>query len=102
MAITKKYLKSKNDVCRVRFELSGEDAQCASQVCVAGDFNDWNMDAAPMTKRKDAYVYVVDLPAGRDYRFRYVIDGQTWHNDSKADRYENSGVGDSLNSVITV
>jgi len=102
MAVTKKYLKNKPDVCRVRFELNGDDAKGVEQVCVAGDFNDWDICAAPMDKHKDAFVYTVDLPAGRQYSFRYIIDSQVWHNDSQADHYENSGVGDSLNSVIVV
>jgi 1,4-alpha-glucan branching enzyme len=102
MAIIKKYLKSKPDICRVQFVLNGEDAKCASQVCVAGDFNDWDTQAAPMNRKKDCFVYTVDLLAGQQYRFRYVINGNTWHNDAQADHFENSGLGDSLNSVIAV
>jgi len=102
MAIIKKYLKNKPEVCRVRFELNGEEAKHAGEVCVAGDFNDWDIRAAPMTKKKNCFTYTVDLPAGQDYRFRYVIDGTTWHNDAQADHFENSGLGDSLNSVIAV
>jgi len=86
----------------VRFELNGEEAKCACQVCVAGDFNGWDISAAPMTRKKDTFVYTVDLPAGQHYRFRYVVDGNIWHNDAQADHYENSGLGDSLNSVIAV
>ncbi|MBF0481974.1 MAG: isoamylase early set domain-containing protein [Desulfovibrionaceae bacterium] len=102
MAITKKYLKSKPEVCRVRFEFDGEEVACAGRVCVAGDFNGWDACAAPMTKKKNCFTYTVDLPAGQQYRFRYVVDGQTWHNDAQADLFENSGLGDSLNSVIAV
>ncbi len=101
MPITKKYHKSK-PVCRVDFTFDGEEAQAASSVSLAGDFNDWNVTAAPMKKNKNGFEYSLNLSAGRQYRFRYVVDGQDWHNDSQADSYEYSGIGESMNSVISV
>lgn len=101
MPIAKKYHKSK-PVCRVDFKFDGEEAQSASSVSLAGDFNDWNVTAAPMTRNKNGFECSMDLSAGRQYRFRYVVDGQDWHNDPQADSYEYSGIGDSMNSVISV
>lgn len=101
MPITKKYLKSR-PICRVGFTFDGEEAQTAANVSLAGDFNDWDVTATPMTKNKKGFECSMDLSAGREYRFRYVIDGQDWYNDPQADSYEYSGIGDSMNSVITV
>jgi len=41
---------------------------------------------------------LLKLAAGREYRFRYLIDGQRWENDWHADKYLKSpyGVEDSV------
>jgi hypothetical protein len=44
----------------------------------------------------------IDLQAGREYQFRYLIDDTRWENDPKADRYAKSPFGDSDNSVVIV
>ena len=48
--------------------------------------------------RRDAeggFSVIVDLEAGRAYRFRYLLDGQRWENDWAADAYlPNSFGGD--------
>ena len=42
----------------------------------------------------------LDLDAGREYQFRYLINGKDWHNDWEADKYvANPFSGD--NSVVT-
>lgn len=101
MPISKKYLKSKQ-VCRVGFKFDGDEAQAASSVCLAGDFNDWNIKATPMNKNKNCFECSLELSTGQEYRFRYVVDGETWHNEPEADGYEYSGIGDSMNSVISL
>lgn len=48
----------------------------ASQVSLAGDFNDWNAGAAPMTQGADgAWSVVVPLTAG-EHQYKFVVDGQ--------------------------
>jgi 1,4-alpha-glucan branching enzyme len=101
MPVTKKYLKSK-PVCRVGFKFEGDEAQAAGSVCLAGDFNGWSVNATPMSRNGTGFECSMDLSAGRQYRFRYVIDGRTWHNDPQADNYEYSGIGDCMNSVISL
>ncbi|UTF51712.1 isoamylase early set domain-containing protein [Desulfomicrobium sp. ZS1] len=99
MPITKKYHKSKQ-VCRVGFKFDGDEAQTANSVCLAGDFNDWDINATPMNRNKTGFECSMDLSSGQQYRFRYVIDGKVWCNDSHADDYEYSGIGESMNSVL--
>jgi 1,4-alpha-glucan branching enzyme len=71
----------------------------AEHVFLVGDFNGWDEQSHPMERLKDGRFKVsVKLPLGRDYQFRYLVDGE-WHNDWEADRYvPNPFSGD--NSVV--
>ena len=44
----------------------------------------------------------LELKPGREYQFRYLIDGRQWENDWHADKYVQSPIGDSENSVVVV
>jgi len=71
---------------KVTFELKEIDAVA---VHVAGDFNQWSTSENPLAKRKDGrFSATVTLPAGKEYRYRYVLDGERWTNDTDADRFE--------------
>jgi hypothetical protein len=48
------------------------------------------------------HTITIDLATGKEYRYRYLIDGVQWENDWQADRYEPSPYLDSDNSVVTV
>ena len=100
MSIKKNFLKSK-PVCKVTFTLPADAVNGGKEVLLVGQFNDWNPDSAEtMRKLKDgSYTRTLDLDAGKSYEFRYLIDGETWVNDSEADAYVPSGVG-SENCVI--
>jgi len=67
----------------------------AERVSVLGDFNGWDATATPMIQRRpDAnWVAVVELEAGRCYRFRYLLDGKQWLNDWYADGFEDNSFG---------
>lgn len=70
---------------KVTFELRTE----AQDVHVAGDFNDWSTSTTPLAKRKDGrFTATMTLPKGKEYRYRFVVDGDQWANDADADRYE--------------
>lgn len=100
--IKKVYLKRKN-LCKVTFRLPKTAAPEAKQVCVVGEFNDWNIYANPMKRLKSGeFTLTLDLMPGREYQYRYLIDDVQWENDWNADRYVRSPYGDSDNSVITV
>lgn len=86
--------------CRVTFDLPAGIA--AKKVSLCGDFNDWNPKTILMKKRKDGrWSITVSLKAGRDYRYKYLLDGMIWENDWDAERYvsNNFGSEDSLVGV---
>jgi len=102
MSPKKRYLKTKK-VGKGTFKLPREAVQSPARVCVVGDFNDWDQGAHPMKKLKSGdYSVTIDLEAGREYRYRYLIDGRVWENDWEADRYEPSPFADADNSVVEV
>ena len=82
--LTKKFLKTK-DVCDVTFEYERGGKTAA----LAGDFNNWQPQ--PMKKAKK--------PKNGEFQFRYLIDGETWDNDSAADAYRTNEHA-SENSVV--
>ncbi len=100
--IKKEYLKTKKQ-CKVTFKFPRIAAPGANSVCIVGDFNDWNIYANPMKRLKQGdFTITVALEPGREYQFRYLIDGARWENDWNADKYVKSPYGDSDNSVIVV
>jgi 1,4-alpha-glucan branching enzyme len=55
----------------------------AKRVCVAGSFNDWQPDAAPMQPQADGlWTIELELPPGT-YEYRCVVDG-CWCDDPNA------------------
>lgn len=99
--IKKQYLKGKRE-CNVTFRLPVTAAGNALTVTVVGDFNGWDTGATPMKKLKDgSFSVTVKLPADKDYRFKYLIDGSRWENDWHADRYEPNAFS-SEDSVVAV
>ncbi len=102
MALKKRYLKNK-PLCKVTFSLSKKAARSANTVHLAGEFNDWDEQATPMKKLKNgSFSIALDLESGREYQFRYLLDGKTWENDWEADKYVPSHVEDSDNSVVVL
>lgn len=102
MSLKKKPLKSK-PVCKVTFTLTKEQAKNAADAHLVGEFNDWDVTATPMRRQKDgSFSATLDLPAGREYQFRYLIDGEVWLSDPEADKYAFSPFGDCENSVVMV
>lgn len=82
----------------VTFEMPA-DIQ-ANTLAVLGDFNDWDASAF-MKRRKDGtWAKTIRLAPGT-YRFRYLADDGAWYNDSDADGYEPSGLGDD-NCLVVV
>ena len=94
--LSKKFLKSK-PVCQVTFELPAEVE--AKQVCLVGDFNGWDDTANPMRKVKGVWKTTLKLEQGREYQYRYFVNGSEWHNDHDADKYVPNNV-DGDNSVV--
>jgi len=102
MSLIKKTLKTR-PVTKVTFRLPAEAAPQADSVHLVGDFNDWDEDATPMQRLKNGdFKVILDLEAGREYSFRYLIEGKEWENDWEADRYVPAGIAGEENSVVTV
>ncbi|TDB63984.1 isoamylase early set domain-containing protein [Arundinibacter roseus] len=103
MALTKQYLKSK-PVCKVTFSVPAEAATDSKEVALVGDFNEWNTNEATyLKKQKDgSYKAILELELGKEYQFRYLLDGQKWENDWAADKYVSAGVASEENSVVVV
>jgi len=98
----KKTYSEKKPTCRVTFKLSKEDAGKAKKVNLAGDFNGWDKKSTPLKMLKNGDFSVsIDLEKGKEYQFRYLLDGSAWINDNAADRYVPNDFY-SENSVVTV
>jgi 1,4-alpha-glucan branching enzyme len=102
MSLKKQYLKSKPE-CKVTFTLPKEAIAKAKKVTLVGEFNDWNKSITAMKKLKNGSVSVsLNLKTGREYQYRYLIDGKTWENDWAADKYVASSIPGVENSVVVV
>ena len=101
MSIKKLYPKSKQ-FCKVTFSLDNEIAASAEHANLAGDFNNWNTESIPMKKLKNGgFLVSVDLEKGREYQFKYLIDGNAWKDELEADNHVPNEF-DGTNSVIIV
>jgi 1,4-alpha-glucan branching enzyme len=100
--IKKQCVKSKT-ACKVTFTLPKEAGRDARQVALVGDFNGWDPEAHPMKRQINGdYAITLELEAGREYQYRYLIDCSRWENDYHADRYVKSPFGDCDNSVVSL
>ena len=87
MAIKKKFLKTK-PICKCTFSLPKDAAPEATRVALVGDFNNWQPESHELKQLKTGdFKLEVDLETGREYQFRYLIDGEFWENDWQADDY---------------
>ena len=87
-----KELAKKKGFVRITFELPSNI--WAERVNLVGDFNDWDTSATPMKRGKGrAYRAMVELEPGREYQFRYLVDGERWCNDWQADDYVPNQLG---------
>ena len=77
------------------------EAPGATEVRLAGDFNNWTPEKTPMQRNgaENAFQKLITLPPGR-YRYRYVIDGE-WVTDPHNDHVEGNPFG-GVDSVIEV
>ena len=60
----------------------------AHNAAIAGEFNDWSIDANPMERDpRGGFSVTVELTVGRHYEYRFWIDDSEWENDWYADAY---------------
>jgi 1,4-alpha-glucan branching enzyme len=94
--LNKKFIKSKK-TCQVTFSLPDGDA--VKQASVVGEFNGWDADKNPMSKVKGIWKTTVEVDQGREYQYRYFVNGREWLNDPEADKYVPNNI-DGDNSVV--
>lgn len=85
---------------RVTFTMPKIDG--AKQLSLVGDFNNWSITEHPLTKNADGtWSTALTLAGGREYTFRYLLNGEEWHNDWAADRYAPNEYGTD-NSIVNL
>ena len=93
---------SKNKpVCKVTFTFPIEASNGAKKLFLVGDFNEWNETDLSMTKstKEGVFKKSLDLETGKNYEFKYVVDGN-WQNEPEADKLVWNSYAGSENSVL--
>jgi hypothetical protein len=74
----------------------------ADTVALVGEFNDWSAEDIQLERSSDgSWRTTVALEPGRSYRYRYLLDGQRWENDRRADHHVPNALG-STDSVVVI
>jgi 1,4-alpha-glucan branching enzyme len=84
---------------KVRVTFSLPSAIWADTIFLVGDFNDWDERATPMRQTETGWMVTLELDAGYSFQYRYLHNGNEWHNDWNADGYEPNIYGGD-NSVV--
>ena len=84
----------------VQFVLDARVVGPATTVSVAGDFNEWNIAATPMTLERGAWSVSLPTTQGR-HVYAFVINGERWIADPRAPRATDTDFG-RPGSVIIV
>jgi len=88
---------SASDTVPYRFTVKAADA---GKVCLAGDFNDWQVCEAPLRRiGEDTWSITIQVPRGR-HEYMFVIDDR-WVADPHSMGYADDGFG-NRNSVVVV
>src|SRR5581483_4495569 len=91
--------KPRSGMVAVTFRLPAEAG--ATAAWVAGEWNDWSLDAHPMKAGEDGVLEcTIDLAPGRSYRFRYYLGEGHWENDWAADSYIDNEFGGADSVVV--
>jgi Glycogen recognition site of AMP-activated protein kinase len=100
VAPAKKAAASKS-VKKVTFALPKEAVAKAKAVVLVGDFNNWAVEKSiALTKQKDgSFKTTVELESGKEYQYRFLLNGETWENAWDAPKYVSSPFGGD-NSVV--
>lgn len=90
---------SKEGHVRVVFELPA--SIWADHIYLVGEFNHWNTEEIAFCQERDGvWRAAIDLPVGKRYEFRYLIDG-AWTTDYQADGWTENSHGSQNSIVIT-
>ncbi len=83
----------------VRFVIK---APKASDVHLVGDFNDWSVQATPLSDPDENGNWTVTVPlkSGR-YQYKYLLNGEEWVEEPDAPAYQADGFG-GKNSLLVI
>lgn len=99
MSLIKKFSKD-NTKCEVTFTLPKESIHGGKEVLLVGEFNNWNpAEGIALVAKKGEYKTVLKLEAGKQYEYRYLVDGHMWTNDATPDAFVANPFG-TVNSVV--
>ncbi len=103
IAVTKAPKKeaTKATTTKVTFTLPKEAVQTAKTVAVVGEFNNWDIaKGTELKKQKDgSFSATLELEAGKEYQYRFLINGEVWENAWDAPKYVETSFG-IYNSVV--
>jgi hypothetical protein len=85
----------------ITFTLPKEAVAKAKTVALVGDFNNWTVEKAiALKKQKDgSFKATLELESGKEYQYRFLLNGETWENAWDAPKYVPSPFGGD-NSVV--
>jgi hypothetical protein len=83
-----------------QFVLDAREAADATSLSVVGDFNDWDVNATPMTLEGGAWNVTLPVTPGR-HVYAFVVNGTRWIADPRAPKATDSDFG-RPGSVIIV
>lgn len=101
----KKEIIKNQAVYAVTFNYNVNPVNPVHSVVVLGDFNEWSLENGYELKPNKAgdFEGKFKIPAGRDYHFRYLVNGNRWANEKDADRFEASPLHPHIdNSVLSL
>lgn len=95
----KKQFAKNNVECKVTFQVPAELLNGSKSASVAGEFNGWDAEANPVKITKGVGSVSITLPVGKEFQYKFIIDGQRWENDPEADKYISNEYGEA-NSIV--
>jgi len=100
MSIQKAIIPEKG-VCKITFTLTDTLVDHPKEVALVGDFNNWDPSKNSMKKSQRGWFEdTIELPLGKDYQFRYLVDKKNWENDWQADAYASTPFNGAYNMVV--
>lgn len=87
-----------NDKTQVTFALPRDPA--TETACVCGDWDDWQPKHT-MHQENGDWKYILELESGKEYQFRYLVNGEQWLNDPNADKHVPNPFGSENFVVVT-
>jgi 1,4-alpha-glucan branching enzyme len=67
-----------------------------------GDFNGWDTSATPLRLGDHGWSVSLELEAEKAYQYRYLVNGNDWYNDWRADSYVPNEYGGDNSVVVTL